>query len=71
MNKIVRIVHECTKKWDGAPTKNYGDKYLLTWRIPAPRSGMIVEADKKDNQLQPEAALRRDLNIKFLNSSCL
>lgn len=34
VNKIVRIIHECTKKWDGKPTKNYGDKYLLTWRIP-------------------------------------
>lgn len=34
VNKIVKIIHECTKKWDGKPTKNYGDKYLLTWRIP-------------------------------------
>ena len=35
VNKIVKIIHECTKKWDGKPTKNYGDKYLLTWRIPS------------------------------------
>lgn len=34
VNKIVKIVHEVAKKWDGAPTKNYGDKYLLTWRLP-------------------------------------
>jgi len=34
VNKIVKIIHECTKKWDGKPSKNYGDKYLLTWRIP-------------------------------------
>lgn len=34
VNKIVKIVHECTKRWDGKPTKNYGEKYLLTWKIP-------------------------------------
>ena len=34
VNKIVQIIHECAKKWDGYPTKNQGDKYLLTWRIP-------------------------------------
>lgn len=35
VNKIVKIVHEVTKKQEGQPTKNYGDKYLLTWRLPA------------------------------------
>mmetsp|Transcript_55180 Transcript_55180/g.75858 ORF Transcript_55180/g.75858 Transcript_55180/m.75858 type:complete len:202 (+) Transcript_55180:1487-2092(+) len=35
VNKIVRIIHECTKRWDGKPTKNYGDKYLLTWMLPS------------------------------------
>ena len=35
VNKIVKIIHECTKRWDGKPTKNYGEKYLLTWRIPS------------------------------------
>lgn len=35
VNKIVKIVHECAKRWDGAPTKNYGDKYLLTWKLPS------------------------------------
>jgi len=34
VNKIVKIIHECTKRWDGMPTKNYGDKFLLTWRMP-------------------------------------
>ncbi len=34
VNKIVKIVHEVAKKWDGQPTKNYGDKYVLTWRLP-------------------------------------
>ena len=35
VNKIVKIIHECTIKWEGMPTKNYGDKYLLTWLIPS------------------------------------
>jgi len=34
VNKIVKIIHECTKRWDGRPAKNYGEKYLLTWKIP-------------------------------------
>jgi len=34
VNKIVRILHETVKKWDGAANKNYGDKYLITWLIP-------------------------------------
>ena len=34
VNKIVKIVHEVSKRWDGLPTKNYGDKYLLTWKLP-------------------------------------
>lgn len=34
VNKIVKIVHEVTKKWDGQPTKNLGEKYLLTWKLP-------------------------------------
>jgi class 3 adenylate cyclase len=34
VNKIVKIVHECAEKWEGEHTKNYGDKYLLTWNLP-------------------------------------
>jgi class 3 adenylate cyclase len=34
VNKIVKIVHECAKVWDGVPTNNNGDKYILTWKLP-------------------------------------
>lgn len=34
VNKIIKVIHECTKRYDGKPTKNYGDKFLLTWRLP-------------------------------------
>lgn len=34
VNKIVKIIHECTKRWDGKQIRNDGEKYLLTWRIP-------------------------------------
>ena len=34
VNKIVKIVHECAKVWDGIPTNNNGDKYILTWKLP-------------------------------------
>jgi len=34
VNKIVKIIHEVTKRWDGQPAKNYGEKYLLLWKMP-------------------------------------
>ena len=34
VNKIVRIIHEVAKRWDGEPAKNYGEKYLLIWKLP-------------------------------------
>lgn len=34
VNKIVKIVHECAKEWDGDPINNNGDKYLLCWKLP-------------------------------------
>lgn len=35
VNKIVKIIHEVCYLWDGMPTKNYGEKYLLTWKLPS------------------------------------
>lgn len=35
VNKIVKIIHEVGSRWDGIPTKNQGDKYLLTWKLPS------------------------------------
>jgi hypothetical protein len=34
VNKIVKIVHECSKMWDGVPISNYGDRYILAWKLP-------------------------------------
>ena len=34
MNKIVQIIHECANKWDGHPTNNNGERYVLTWKLP-------------------------------------
>lgn len=34
INKIVKIIHECAKKWDGIPTNNNGDRYVMVWRLP-------------------------------------
>jgi hypothetical protein len=34
INKIVKIIHECAKKWDGIPTNNNGDIYVMCWRLP-------------------------------------
>ena len=34
VNKIVKIIHDVGKLWDGEPAKNFGDKYLLVWKLP-------------------------------------
>ena len=34
VNKIVKILHEVGKKWDAEPAKNFGEKYLLIWKMP-------------------------------------
>lgn len=51
MNKIVKIIHECAKKWSGKPTKNYGDKYLLTWRVPSYQDAVdMVKAEAMESE---------------------
>jgi hypothetical protein len=34
VNKIVKIIHEVGTKWEAEPAKNFGDKYLLIWKMP-------------------------------------
>jgi len=34
VNKIVKIIHECAKRWNGVPSNNNGDRYFLTWHLP-------------------------------------
>ena len=33
MNKIVKIIHLCAQQWGGKPTKNYGERYMITWKL--------------------------------------
>ena len=30
----MKIVHECTRRWEAVPSNNLGDKYILTWKLP-------------------------------------
>lgn len=34
VNKIMIIIHQCAQTWQGRPTKNYGERFLITWRLP-------------------------------------
>ena len=34
VNKIVKVIHLCTQQWEGQPSKNYGEKYMLIWKLP-------------------------------------
>jgi len=54
VNKIVKIIHEVCSLWDGMPTKNYGEKYLLTWKLPSLDQAVdkleIEEKERKKEQ---------------------
>lgn len=59
VNKIVKIIHECAKHWNGKPTKNYGEKYLLTWRIPSYSDAVdMVKAEAQD-QVENQDAINK------------
>lgn len=47
VNKIVRILHESVKMWEGTANKNYGDKYLITWLLSEDYYHNITEMNKK------------------------
>jgi class 3 adenylate cyclase len=49
LNKIVKILHECSDRWSGWANKNEGDKYLLTWKLPD-----IEEAENEKNEALQE-----------------
>ena len=46
VNKIVKIVHECSKMWDGVPINNYGDRYILAWKLPTDTNVVKLQHSK-------------------------
>lgn len=34
LNKVVKILHTVSNRWDGWASKNEGDKYVVTWKLP-------------------------------------
>lgn len=34
LNKVVNILHSVAHRWDGWASKNEGDKYVITWKLP-------------------------------------
>lgn len=64
VNKVVKIVHECTKRYEGKATKNYGDKFLLTWRLPKHSDAIDLikaEADE-DSKVGEEDMIKPDFD---------
>ncbi len=55
VNKIVKIIHEVCSVWEGMPTKNYGEKYLLTWKLPA-LDQAIDKLELEEKERKKEAA---------------
>lgn len=62
VNKIVKIIHECTKRWDGKPIRNDGEKYLLTWRIPMYEDAVdFVKEEGKDQKKKNPLSLLKEV----------
>ena len=57
VNQIVKIIHQCAKQWDGIPTNNNGDRYMLSWKIPTTddvKNNNLGDGTKADpNEEQP------------------
>ena len=73
VNKIVRILHETVKKWDGAANKNYGDKYLITWLVPKEHwhniADMGVKLQNKAKRAEREILGIEDPDERLINLS--
>jgi len=60
VNKIVKIIHECTRRWDGKPTKNFGERYLLTWRVPSYSDAVdMVKAENADANINLDQTVKQ------------
>lgn len=60
VNKIVKIIHECARCWDGKPTKNFGERYLLTWRVPSYLDAVdMVRAENADAHINLDASIKQ------------
>lgn len=63
VNKIVKIIHECTRRWDGKPTKNFGERYLLTWRVPSYADAVdMVKAENADTNINLDQTVKQMKN---------
>ena len=49
VNKIVKIIHLCTQNWDGKPTKNYGERFMITWKLPSYDLAIDKGSSQRDN----------------------
>lgn len=45
VNRLIKIIHEVGEAWDGVPTNNYGDRYILTWKLPQFSSEKITKTE--------------------------
>lgn len=45
LNKILFIVHSCAKKWDCSVNTQYGNAYVMTWKLPT-----VDDNDNENNE---------------------
>ena len=56
----MKIIHECTRRWDGKPTQNFGERYLLTWRVPSYSDAVdMVKAENADAIINLDQTLKQ------------
>jgi hypothetical protein len=50
INKVIGIIHSASEQWGGAATKNYGDTYLLQWKLDEKQEDFIEKIHDKINE---------------------
>lgn len=51
VNKIVKIIHLSSQHWEGKPTKNYGERYMITWKLPGFENAVDSKEDSQAMRL--------------------
>ena len=55
VNTIVEIIHKVGQQWEGVPTNNSGDRYVITWRLPTMEDAKkAIEAQEKEDLAEQE-----------------
>lgn len=70
VNTIVEIIHKVGQQWEGVPTNNSGDRYVITWRLPTMEDAKkAIEAAEKEDQVEEDDSNKDEHGEEVKSSS--